>query len=115
MSDATLLALVAVPVIVLLGWALWRNWPRDLPVSTEPERTTRKGERCFTIYGPPVTRDMQQLFGSFGGEQVTGILQLQEGLQVTYSTGLQLMFVPVVNNRVSRVSIPGFDKAASRG
>lgn len=58
----------------------------------------RPGERMVRLDGPPVTREMQLLFGAYGGSEVVGIVQLQEGLRVNYRSGLQISFVPVPDN-----------------
>lgn len=53
-----------------------------------------RGQR-MTVTGPPVTPELQQLFGAYGQDNVEGIVQLQDGLQVAYANGVQLTFVPV--------------------
>jgi hypothetical protein len=51
--------------------------------------------RGMVVHGPPVTPEMQQLLGSYGGGKVVGVVQLRDGLQVGYESGVQLTFVPV--------------------
>lgn len=51
--------------------------------------------RVFEVQGAPVTEDMQLLLGAYGQGRVTGVVQLREGLQVGYDSGVQLTFVPV--------------------
>jgi hypothetical protein len=46
--------------------------------------------------GPPVTPEMQLLFGPYaGGAPVTGVLQLRDGLHVVYADGSRYTFMPV--------------------
>lgn len=49
----------------------------------------------FDVQGAPVTVELQQLFGAYGQSRVVGVVQLQDGLQVTYENGVHLTFVPV--------------------
>lgn len=47
--------------------------------------------------GPPVTREMQQLFGGYAmNGAVTGIIQLPKGLRVTYENGVTILFAPLI-------------------
>lgn len=50
-----------------------------------------------TFTGPPVTKEMQLLFAGYGASDVTGIIQLPDGLHVSYSSGAKLRFVPVMD------------------
>jgi hypothetical protein len=47
------------------------------------------------VEGPPITREMQLLFGAYGQGRLVGVVQMREGLLVTYDNGVQLTFVPV--------------------
>lgn len=59
------------------------------------ESQRRPGEHIIHFTGPPVTREMQQLFGGYGGEaHVVGIIQLSTGIRVTYSNGESVLFIP---------------------
>lgn len=49
----------------------------------------------FDVQGAPVTVELQQLFGAYGQSRVVGVVQLRDGLQVTYENGVHLTFVPV--------------------
>lgn len=63
-------------------------------------------ERTFTLHGPPVTREMQQLFGAYGRGAVKGIVQLEQGLVVEYDNGTALTFVPYFSGgKVSKPSV----------
>ena len=51
-----------------------------------------------TFTGPPVTREMQQLFGGYAGNgRVTGIIQLAAGIRVSYENGADVLFAPVAH------------------
>lgn len=57
----------------------------------------RPGERVIHFTGPPVTREMQQLFGGYSGNgPVTGIIQLNTGVRVTYGNGVSILFAPII-------------------
>lgn len=59
-------------------------------------RTERPGEKIIKFTGPPVTREMQQLFGGYAGHgRVTGIIQLAAGIRVSYENGEDVLFAPV--------------------
>lgn len=61
------------------------------------EATRRSGEKIIHFTGPPVTREMQQLFGGYAGHgRVTGIIQLASGIRVTYEDDANVLFAPVV-------------------
>lgn len=49
----------------------------------------------ITLHGPPVTREMQLLFGAFGSSPVKGVCALSAGLHVSYEDGRVFMFYPV--------------------
>lgn len=59
---------------------------------------------AFTLTGPPITPEMQMLFGPYagGGAEVVGIAQLTHGLVVSFGNGLQLTFAPIVSGGVAR-------------
>lgn len=59
----------------------------------------RHGNLTMALTGPPVTPEMQQLFGPFGHGEVTGIVQVRSGLSVAYDNGVQLTFTPVIEPR----------------
>lgn len=60
-------------------------------------RTERPGEKIIHFTGPPVTREMQQLFGGYAGHgRVTGIIQLASGIRVTYEDDASVLFAPLV-------------------
>jgi len=57
----------------------------------------RPGETIIKFTGPPVTREMQQLFGGYAGHgRVTGIIQLAAGIRVTYEDDASVLFAPLV-------------------
>lgn len=57
----------------------------------------RPGETIINFTGPPVTREMQQLFGGYAGHgRVTGIIQLASGIRVTYEDDASVLFAPLV-------------------
>lgn len=91
MSDGWwIVALVA--VLLVIGVALR---PRHGGGPARAGSVPRPGERMVRLDGPPVTREMQLLFAAYGGSEVTGVVQLQEGLRVVYRSGLTMTFVPV--------------------
>jgi len=45
--------------------------------------------------GPPVTKELQQVFGVYWRGTVTGIAALQNGIKVEFAEGTTLRFVPV--------------------
>jgi hypothetical protein len=54
------------------------------------------GDGTVTLHGPPVTVEMQQVFGSYaGGAQVTGLVLLKDGVKVVYADGSDYLFVAV--------------------
>ncbi len=56
-----------------------------------------KASGSVRFTGPPVTREMQQLFGGYSGNGVvTGIIQLPKGLRVTYENGVTILFAPLI-------------------
>lgn len=63
----------------------------------------RAARSTFEVQGAPVTRELQQLLGAYGSGRVVGVVQLKEGLQVTYSNGASLTFVPVHTGGVPKV------------
>lgn len=59
--------------------------------------TTPPEEIVGTFTGPPVTREMQQLFGGYAGHgRVTGIIQLAAGIRVTYEDDASVLFGPLL-------------------
>lgn len=53
-------------------------------------------DRFAVFHGPPVTPEMQLLFGAYAaGATVTGIAQLRDGLHVEFADGSKTLFVPV--------------------
>lgn len=50
----------------------------------------------LTITGPPVTEELQKLFGWYRrGFAVKGIVTTREGLSVVYEDGICVLFAPV--------------------
>ena len=52
-------------------------------------------EAFVRFTGPPLTKEMQQLFGGYGASKIVGIIQLREGLRVDYASGATLLFAPI--------------------
>lgn len=50
--------------------------------------------KTVTLSGPPVTLEMQMIFGFYGQATVTGVVVLKDGLHVAYENGLVLTFIP---------------------
>lgn len=55
---------------------------------------TEKESTTVTLSGPPVTLEMQMIFGFYGQATVTGVAVLNDGLHVAYEDGLMLTFIP---------------------
>lgn len=46
------------------------------------------------IHGPPVSRDLQLVFGGFKDAPVTGVVALADGIHVAYEDGSEIVFAP---------------------
>jgi len=66
----------------------------------EPEPDTRidssfdEETGIVTFKGPPITDEMQLIFGHYCG-QIEGLIPLAHGIRVTYVAGPTLLFIPV--------------------
>ena len=74
---------------VSVDWWLRRHGERK----TIKRRLAQISRQRFS--GPPITPEMQQLFGAYSHGSVVGVLQLRDGLVVTYEGGPNLTFIPV--------------------
>lgn len=57
-------------------------------------RNPRTPTLVVKVTGRPVTPELQQLLGPYGHGRVTGVVALNDGLQVTYDNGCRVTFVP---------------------
>lgn len=80
-------AVVALVVIGLLIMAAFSFRTRSKPVMA----------RVFKVTGHPITPALQALLGPYGQGTVTGIVQLNDGLQVTYDNERRVTFVPTAS------------------